>query len=109
MATLNDYYSQLWIGERELGTDFKKRVDNAELSIVATRQELQSQALRAQNLQNRLSPAYAQLILNYENRLTVKPATLDAAYVDVMAHKMMSKKGTPIFANDATESAEERR
>ena len=34
--------------------------------------------------------------------MKVKPATLDAAYLDVMAHKVMSKKGTPMFANDAT-------
>ena len=40
MAATNDHHSQLRMDERELGADFKKSFDNAELSIVVTGQEL---------------------------------------------------------------------
>ena len=32
----------------------------------------------------------------------MQQATLDATYLDVMAHKVMTTKGTPMFFNDVT-------
>ena len=101
-AAASDAYYALRQGDKEAMADIKRRTDNALSSMVATGLDLPNDALQAQHFSNRLNPSYGQLILNYANKLKLKPTTLAEAYADALEHKVMSKTGATINVSDAT-------
>ena len=101
-ASAFDTYILLKIADKELISDFKRRIDNCIQSIDATGLAVPSQPVRAQNFFDRLNPLYAKLVLSYANKERDKPITLSAAYQHAADYRVLSTYGTPVAVNDVT-------